>query len=66
MNKPRIFLGSSGKQAKLLKAITRGLEDAQTSRTGALILFWRTGGTGNWFDDPNAAEETVWVPFEGS
>jgi Predicted nucleotide-binding protein containing TIR-like domain len=27
MNKPRIFLGSSGKQAKLLAAITRGLED---------------------------------------
>src|ERR671915_741566 len=27
MNKPRIFLGSSGKQTKLLKAITRGLED---------------------------------------
>src|ERR1044072_969752 len=27
MNKPRIFLGASGKQAKLLKAITRGLED---------------------------------------
>src|SRR6185369_528057 len=27
MNKPRIFLGSSGKQAKLLEAITRGLED---------------------------------------
>jgi Predicted nucleotide-binding protein containing TIR-like domain len=27
MNKPRIFLGSSGKQAKLLDAITRGLED---------------------------------------
>jgi Predicted nucleotide-binding protein containing TIR-like domain len=27
MNKPRIFLGSSGQQAKLLKAITRGLED---------------------------------------
>jgi predicted nucleotide-binding protein with TIR-like domain len=27
MNKPRIFLGSSGKQAKLLKAITRGLAD---------------------------------------
>src|SRR2546425_12673786 len=25
--KPRIFLGSSGKQAKLLQAITRGLED---------------------------------------
>src|SRR5437762_2398265 len=27
MNKPRIFLGSSGKQAKLIQAITRGLED---------------------------------------
>src|SRR5947207_10493661 len=27
MNKPRIFLGSSGKQAKLLQAIMRGLED---------------------------------------
>jgi hypothetical protein len=27
MNKPRIFLGSSGKQEKLLLALTRGLED---------------------------------------
>jgi hypothetical protein len=27
MNKPRIFLGSSGKQANLLEALTRGLED---------------------------------------
>src|SRR4051794_2077261 len=27
MSMPRIFLGSSGKQAKLLQAITRGLED---------------------------------------
>src|SRR5258707_14591961 len=27
MNKPRIFLGSSGKQARLLQAIRRGLED---------------------------------------
>ena len=27
MNKPRIFLGSSGKQAELLDAIARGLED---------------------------------------
>src|SRR3954468_5122430 len=27
MNKPRIFLGSSGQQAKLLQAITGGLED---------------------------------------
>jgi len=27
MSTPRIFLGSSGKQAKLLQAITRGLHD---------------------------------------
>src|SRR6476660_4091026 len=27
MNKPRFFLGSSGKQQKLLQALTRGLED---------------------------------------
>src|SRR5512132_1426835 len=27
MEKPRIFLGSSGKQAKLMQALTRGLED---------------------------------------
>ena len=27
MAKPRIFLGSSGKQEKLLQALTRGLED---------------------------------------
>ena len=27
MKKPRIFLGSSGKQAKLIQALTRGLED---------------------------------------
>jgi hypothetical protein len=27
MDKPRIFVGSSGKQAKLLQALTRGLED---------------------------------------
>ncbi|HEY2798268.1 MAG TPA: TIR domain-containing protein [Thermoanaerobaculia bacterium] len=27
MDKPRIFLGSSGKQAKLVEALTRGLED---------------------------------------
>src|SRR5918912_1323270 len=27
MNKPRIFIGSSGEQAKLLQSITRGLED---------------------------------------
>src|SRR5215813_6643610 len=27
MEKPRLFLGSSGKQAKLVQALTRGLED---------------------------------------
>src|SRR5918997_3533024 len=27
MDKPRIFLGSSGKQQKLVQALTRGLED---------------------------------------
>src|SRR3954468_22697854 len=27
MDKPRVFLGSSGKQAKLLQALTRGLEE---------------------------------------
>jgi hypothetical protein len=27
MEKPRVFLGSSGKQAKLVQALTRGLED---------------------------------------
>src|SRR5262244_2315989 len=27
MNKPRIFLGSSGKQQRLLQGLTRGLED---------------------------------------
>src|SRR5262245_10717370 len=27
MDKPRIFLGSSGKQAKLVQALTRGLEE---------------------------------------
>ena len=40
--KPRIFLGSSGKQAKLLQAVTRGLEDvARTRRFG-------------WVDIPSA------------
>jgi len=36
MNKPRIFLGSSGKQAKLLQALTRGLEDV------AQVVPWTT------------------------
>src|SRR6188474_633187 len=36
MEKPRIFLGSSGKQAKLVQALTRGLEDV------ALVEPWTT------------------------
>ena len=36
MNKPRIFLGSSGKQKKLLDALTRGLEDV------AHVVPWTT------------------------
>ena len=33
MDKPRIFLGSSGKQEKLLQALTRGLEDVAQRRS---------------------------------
>src|SRR5262245_29365513 len=43
MDKPRIFLGSSGDQAELLQALTRGLEDI------ALVEPWTTSfyaGTG--------------------
>lgn len=36
MQKPRLFLGSSGKQTKLLQVLTRGLEDA------ALVEPWTT------------------------
>jgi hypothetical protein len=36
MDKPRIFLGSSGKQTKLLQALTRGLEDV------AQVVPWTT------------------------
>jgi len=36
MDKPRIFLGSSGKQAKLLQTLTRGLEDV------AQVVPWTT------------------------
>lgn len=36
MEKPRIFLGSSGKQAKLLQALTRGLSDV------AEVVPWTT------------------------
>jgi hypothetical protein len=39
-----------------------GLEESAVSQTGLLMLFWRTGGIGNWYDDPNSAEETPrWV-----
>jgi hypothetical protein len=31
MDKPRIFLGSSAEQAKLVQALTRGLEDVHWS-----------------------------------
>jgi hypothetical protein len=36
MDKPRIFLGSSGKQTKLLQGLTRGLEDV------AEVIPWTT------------------------
>jgi hypothetical protein len=36
MNKPRVFLGSSGKQEKLLQALTRGLDDV------AVVEPWTT------------------------
>ena len=42
MDKPRIFLGSSGKQKKLLEALTRGLEDVahvEPYRKGYLAPF---------------------------
>ena len=45
MDKPRIFLGSSGKQEKLLQALTRGLEDV------AHVEPWTTSfnpGTTTW------------------
>ena len=45
MDKPRIFLGSSGKQEKLLQALTRGLEDV------AHVEPWTTSfnpGTRRW------------------
>jgi predicted nucleotide-binding protein len=36
MDKPRIFVGSSGKQVKVLQALTRGLEDV------ARVELWTT------------------------
>jgi hypothetical protein len=38
MDKPRIFLGSSGKQEKLLQALTRGLEDVAHVDPGTTTL----------------------------
>ena len=37
MDKPRIFLGSSGKQQKLLQALTRGLEDIANVARGIIL-----------------------------
>jgi uncharacterized cupin superfamily protein len=39
-----------------------GLEEGVNSDTGTTILFWRDN-TGNWLDEPRAAEETLGVPF---
>ena len=38
MDKPRIFLGSSGKQAKLLEVLTRGLEEVAQVEPWTTIL----------------------------
>ena len=38
MTKPRIFLGSSGKQAKLLQAITRGVVKQDPPHLGCTPL----------------------------
>jgi hypothetical protein len=37
--------------------------DALYSDAGCTIILWRNG-LGNWLDEPNAAEETLEVPFE--
>lgn len=39
MDKPRIFLGSSGKQEKLLQALTRGLEDIAQVEPWTTLFF---------------------------
>ena len=46
MDKPRIFLGSSGKQEKLLQALTRGLERRRARRALDDILQSRDIHTG--------------------
>ena len=43
MEKPRIFLGSSGKQDKLLQALTRGLEAVAHVAGTATLSKARTG-----------------------
>jgi hypothetical protein len=35
--KPRIFLGSSGQQEKLLQALTRGLQDAAEGEPWTIV-----------------------------
>ena len=39
-----------------------GLEPGPTSEAGCLLLMWRDG-VGNWLDEPQAAEETIDVPY---
>jgi hypothetical protein len=43
MDKPRIFLGSSAKQEKLLQALTRGLEDVAHRTLDDFIRSWDHG-----------------------
>jgi uncharacterized cupin superfamily protein len=40
-----------------------GLEPGVTSATGCVLLMWRDG-VGNWLSEPEAAAETVEVPYE--
>jgi uncharacterized cupin superfamily protein len=40
-----------------------GLEPGPTSATGCVLLMWRDG-VGNWLNEPEAAEETLEVPYE--
>ncbi len=39
-----------------------GLEPGATSATGCVLLMWRDG-VGNWLSEPEAAEETIEVPY---
>jgi quercetin dioxygenase-like cupin family protein len=42
-----------------------GLEPGTTSASGCVLLMWRDG-IGNWLSEPQAAEETVDVPYAPS